>query len=677
MSSMRKLGRAAAIGIAASMVLQASVFAGETEYPIQNMTETEKSADVEDILSGMSLDEKISQMIIPAIRSWDGNKVTDLNEARQLKEALNRHQYGGIILFGDNVTGTGQVVRLVSDLQENNLENEDVSTHIPYLTPVDQEGGIVSRLTTGTRMTGSMAIGATGTYAAQNARLTGEIIGEEMKAVGFNVDFAPDIDVNSNPANPVIGTRSFSDDPDTVSALSAAYAEGLAENNIVATYKHFPGHGDTGTDSHIGTATVEKTYDELQECDLIPFKAAIDNGADMIMTAHITLPLVDDEVTFGDGKTTGYYPATMSKKLITDILRGDLGFDGVVVTDALEMDAIRTAKLVPGEEGSVEYGVGIAEKVINAGVDILLIPTDLMNKEAAAYYDDYISGISELVEDGTIPGERIDESVTRILELKEEYGILDPEEVVTDQDEAVRNAEKIVGSDEHHAVEMEIARQAVTMLKNDDDVLPLSDSLSDIVILGRMSGEENTINYAVDNLRADGWIGRDTDITVDYYYQSNDDGSYTFHYSDETKEAVKKAGTVIMLSCTYGSSVLDKGAAQYEAISTVIEDTHAAGGKFVLLSDNLPYDAARYQDADAIILAYMAAGLTMDPAKPEAEGADRMAYNANVIAALETIFGGNKCTGTLPVNVPAVEEKEDGTAVYTDSLLYERGFGLE
>ncbi|MCR4658586.1 MAG: hypothetical protein K5770_20500, partial [Lachnospiraceae bacterium] len=183
------------------------------------------------VIDGMSMDEKISQMIIPAFRTWDEENVTDLNDFPELEEALKKHQYGGIILFGPNISGTEQVTRLLDDLQNNNRESENASVHIPYLTAVDEEGGIVIRLNSGTRMTGNMAIGAT-PDAAENAEKTGEVIGEELAAVGFNTDFAPDIDVNNNPANPVIGTRSFSDDPAVVTELGQAYADGLMKSNI-------------------------------------------------------------------------------------------------------------------------------------------------------------------------------------------------------------------------------------------------------------------------------------------------------------------------------------------------------------------------------------------------------------------------------------------------------------
>ncbi len=627
---------------------------------------------IDRITSKMSMDEKISQMIIPAIRTWDEENVTDLSAVPELKEALSRHQYGGIILFGANITGAEQVTRLLDDLQKNNLEIQGVSSHIPYLTPVDEEGGIVIRLSTGTRMTGNMAIGAT-PNAAENAETTGRILGEELAAVGFNADFAPDIDVNNNPANPVIGTRSFSDDPNLVSELGVSYSKGLSYSNIIATYKHYPGHGDTGTDSHIGTASVEKTYDELLTTELVPFKNAIESGADMIMTAHITYPLIDEEKIFGDG-TKGYYPATMSGKMITDILRTDLGYSGVVVTDALEMKAIDTAGLVPGEEGSAEYKINVAREVINAGVDILLIPTDLNNAEAAAFYDEYISGIAAKVEAGEISKERIDESVKRILMLKAKYGILDINGSGTTAesiDERVAGAKETVGSKAHHDTEMEIARQVITVAKNDEKTLPLTNGSMKILFLGRLQGDSVAIDYAINELKNNGYINSDSDISVDFYYDSSADDK--LHYTDEMKEKISQADVVIGFSYASGSSILDNENPQNIALWSAIEDTHKAGGKFILISENLPYDAATYNDADAIVLAYLGSGLGIDPTRDAESSQGMPARNANVVAAIETVFGANSPKGHLPVNVPVVEKQRDGSLKFGTDYLYERG----
>ena len=542
-------------------------------------------------------------------------------------------------------------------------------------------------------MTGNMAIGATGTNAADNAFNTGKVIGEELKALGFNINFAPDIDVNNNPANPVIGTRSFSDDAKQVAILGTAYSRGLAENQIIATYKHFPGHGDTSTDSHIGTPSVEKTYEQIKETELIPFAEAIRDGADLIMTAHITYPQIDEEKVFGDGKTKGYYPATMSRKMITDILRSDMGYEGVVVTDALEMDAIRTAGLVPGELDSTEYRINIAQEVINAGVDILLLPRDMTDADAVKFYDDYIAGLAEKVKNGSIDEKRIDESVLRILNLKDKYGILDTDITGEGLDQVIAEAEEQVGSEEHHKKEMEIARQAVTLVKNEDGILPVKGNNKHIVILGRNADDNMTIAYTIQKLQDAGVIDRDakienlvtgktvgvndtdTKITIEYYFEPS--GKETqLYYTEKLKQAISEADVVIGLTKTFNLTALGEESAQYQGIRNAISDTHAASGKFILISDNLPYDAARYQDADAIILSYMGSGLDLDPTARADGSANQQAFNANVVAALQMIFGEGKPQGILPVNIPKIEEDKEKGLAYTDEILYERGFGI-
>lgn len=660
---------AAAAGSAVSAVPGAE----DTEAAVD---EAALAAEADRILGGMSMDEKISQMIIPAIRTWDEQDVTDLGQVPALAEALRRHQYGGIILFSGNVIGNGQTAKLIADLQANNAQIEGVSTSIPYFMPVDEEGGIVVRLGTGTRMTGNMAIGATGDRAKDNALATGIVLGEEMAALGFNVDFAPDVDVNNNPANPVIGTRSFSDDPQLVAELGEAFARGLAQNHIIATYKHFPGHGDTSVDSHIGTPSVDKTYEELRETELVPFESAIKNGADMIMTAHITYPAIDEEQTYGDGVTKGFYPATMSQKMITEILRGDMGYDGVVVTDAMEMGAIDAAGLVPGEQGSLEYHVNVAEKVINAGVDILLIPMDLNSAARADSYDQYIAALAEMTADGRISETRIDESVRRILRLKLKYGILEagaePAQNDPVQDSSALTIES-VGSDAHHLKEMEIARQAVTVVRNEGQTLPAVTSGKKIVLLGRQVDDIPALNYYVQLLQEEGALAADAQITIETYLDTSGEET-VLRYTDEMRQAIQDADLVVGMTRTDILDALAAGAPQYEGIHRAIEDTHAGGGSFVLLSENLPYDAARFQDADAIVLAYMGSGL-MDPTEGGTAGR-QLAGNANVPAALETIFGFNEPAGRLPVNVPVIESREDGTLSYGSDILYERGFGL-
>lgn len=295
---------------------QTSSFLSENlQYQSDKNGYIEQEILLNQIIKDMTLEEKVSQMIIPAFRTWNDVDVTDINDFPEIKEALTRHPYGGIILFGWNITGTEQTVRLLHELQKNNLRVSGVSRHIPYLTLIDEEGGRVVRLKSGTRLTGNMALGAT-REPLKNAELSGEIISREIASLGFNVNLAPVIDINNNPANPVIGIRSFSDNPETVAKLGVSYARGLQKNNVIATFKHYPGHGDTMTDSHVGMPSVARNYEDFLKNELIPYSLAVENGAEMIMTAHITYPLIDDLYTYGDGVTRGYYPATMSSKMI-------------------------------------------------------------------------------------------------------------------------------------------------------------------------------------------------------------------------------------------------------------------------------------------------------------------------------------------------------------------------
>ncbi|MBQ9003397.1 MAG: hypothetical protein IJ087_16230, partial [Eggerthellaceae bacterium] len=531
-----------------------------------------------------------------------------------------------------------------------------------------------------------------------NALATGKVIGEELAAAGFNVDFAPDIDVNSNPANPVIGTRSFSDDPQAVADLGAAFADGLSESGVIATYKHFPGHGDTGTDSHLGVSAVTKTLDGLAACDLVPFRNAIANGADLVMTAHITLPEIDDEVEFADG-TKGHYPATMSAKALTGVLRTEMGYDGVVITDALEMGALYAVPLVAGggdtekaRADSAEYGANLAVKVIEAGGDLLLMPKDLTGDSAVRYYDNYIAALVEKAQADPAFAARIDESVTRVLEMKERHGILDLDAGGDEVDQKVANAEEEIGSPAHRAVESCIAREAVTLLKNEGCALPLSGHGGNTVVFARDSDHVATVEYAVSRMQAAGLVdenarvvnlesgtatGSDssgTRITIGFY-RDYPAGGAVVHYTDEMKEAVASADAVVALSINYNLAALQPTADQYLGVTQVMSDAHAVGAPFVLLSSNLPYDAARYQGADAIMCSYMAAGLDDDPT--DAAG-NLVAYNANVVAALVSMFGAFAPTGTLPVSIPAIELAPDGAASYsTGEALYSRGFGLD
>ena len=348
---------------------------------------TESTA--EQYLASMSTEDKISMMIMPAFR-WktdsEGNRTNVTEITDDITETLQKHSYAGVILFSQNTETNAGTTRFVDALQKANAAGGD---RPQLLISTDQEGGNVTRLTQGTMTPGNMALGA-----INDVNITKEIaalMGKEMTAVGINADFAPDVDVNNNPANPVIGVRAFSDDAQTVAQHGSAFVEALNGTGVISTLKHFPGHGDTSTDSHTGLPSIDKTYEQLKQNELIPFQACISAGAQMIMTAHIVYPQIETETYVS--KLTGdtiNLPATLSKTIITDILRGDMGFDGVVATDAMEMDAI--AKHFDKYDA--------ARLAIDAGVDILLMPVEMRSKDGFAEMDRYITTLAQQADNG-------------------------------------------------------------------------------------------------------------------------------------------------------------------------------------------------------------------------------------------------------------------------------------
>ena len=364
-----------------------------------------------EIVSKMTIEEKVGQMLMPDFRNWNGSGFTVMND--EVKGVIEKYHLGGVILFAENVKGTEQTTRLVDGLQQ-------ASPKIPLLITIDQEGGIVRRLQTGTGMPGNMALGAT--RSTDLSYKVGNVIGRELNALGINVNFGPDLDVNINPANPVIGVRSFGSDPKMVSDLGVAYIKGVQAAGVAATGKHFPGHGDTATDSHLGLPIVTHDIDTLNKVDLVPFKAAIASGVDAIMTAHVAFPAVDDTkvISKKDG-TLVNLPATLSKKVLTGLLRTELGFKGVISTDALNMQAI-------ADHFGPEESVIMA---INAGTDIALMPAMVQNTDQIANLDKVYNAVVNAVKTNVIPESRTTESATRLITLKIKRGIYDPTGSIT------------------------------------------------------------------------------------------------------------------------------------------------------------------------------------------------------------------------------------------------------
>ena len=354
--------------------------------------------EVEAQLQKMTLREKVGQLFYIRLESLDPSiewttyddlasiKVLEVTE--NMKHVNENYPVGGIILYAWNIEDEAQLARIIPQVRALNGH--------PLLC-IDEEGGRVSRIANNPNFNvkkyeSMAAIGATGD--PQNAYECGNTIGTYLKHYGFDIDFAPVADVNTNPENVVIGPRAFSDDPAVAAPMVVNYLQGLKDAGITGCIKHFPGHGDTKADTHYGYASTQKTWEEMLDCEMVTFKAGIKWGCQLIMTAHIGTP----KVTGSD------VPSTMSPIILQDKLRGELGYQNIIITDAMEMGAITQ------QYTSAEAAVGS----LKAGVDIVLGPR---------YFTKAFDAVMAAVNNGTISEERINQSVRRILKLKKERAV--------------------------------------------------------------------------------------------------------------------------------------------------------------------------------------------------------------------------------------------------------------
>lgn len=354
----------------------------------QTMSQEELNKQkAEDILSDMTIEEKINQMFIVTPESLTGTGQV-IAAGDTTKNAIKNHPVGGIIYFSQNFTGEEETKTMISNTKKFASEY----CKVPMFISVDEEGGTVARLgNNGTinvpRYDNMSVIGKTGDTS--KAYEVGRGIGQYLSEYGFNLDFAPVADVLTNSANLVVKDRSFGSDANVVSQMSQNFSKGLNEQGVLSCYKHFPGHGATKEDSHKGFAYVNKSYEQLQQSELIPFVDAINTNADFIMVGHISLPEIIGDDT----------PASVSPVAVNDILKSKLGYKGIIITDSLSMEAL--TNLYQSDE--------IAVRTVKAGVDMLLMPLD---------FEQAYNGLLKAVKSGEISEERIDESVRKILNVK-------------------------------------------------------------------------------------------------------------------------------------------------------------------------------------------------------------------------------------------------------------------
>ncbi|MER8231884.1 glycoside hydrolase family 3 protein [Streptomyces sp. NPDC094049] len=397
------------------------------------------------IIDQMSLAEKVGQLFVMRVYGHSATAPDQADVDANLKEIgvrtaaelIERYHVGGIIYFtwAHNTRDPFQIAELSNGIQQAALAR---GSRVPVLISTDQEHGIVCRVgEPATLLPGAMALGAGRSRA--DARRAAGIAGAELAAIGIRQNYAPVADVNVNPANPVIGVRSFGSDPAAVAGLVTAQVQGYRRAGVAATSKHFPGHGDTAVDSHYGLPTITHTREEWEELDAPPFRAAVAAGIDSIMTAHIVVPALDPSED----------PATLSRPILTGVLRERLGYDGVVVTDALGMEGVRT-----------KYGdERVPVLALKAGVDQLLNPPKL---------DVAWNAVLKAVEDGELTERRLDESILRVLRLKARLGLFRNPYVTR------AGVARVVGNATHLAQADRIAEATTTLLVNEGGFLPLS-----------------------------------------------------------------------------------------------------------------------------------------------------------------------------------------------------------
>jgi beta-N-acetylhexosaminidase len=521
---------------------------------------------VRSTMKRMTTDQKIGQLFVTYAYGTDARTVTEADAAQNLAaygvrtpaEVVDKYGLGGVIYFAwsNNVQDPQQIARLSNGLQRA-AADRDTKVDPPLLISTDQEMGVVVRVgPPATQLPGSMALGATrDPRAAQQAA---QVTGRELRAMGINQNYAPDADVNVDPQNPVIGVRSFSSDPTLVSQLVAAQVTGYEKpghQGVSSTAKHFPGHGDTSTDSHYGLPVIDHTREEWEQLDEPPFRAAVEAGIDSIMTAHIVVPSLDPSED----------PATLSQPILTGLLRERLGYDGVVVTDSLQMEGVRE-----------KYGDDeVAVRAILAGADQLLMPMDM---------DVAYEAVQEAVASGRIPAERLDESVERILRMKYERGVVQ-QPYVTE-----RRVERVVGTPEHQQVAQSITDRTVTAVANPEGALPTQVDGESVLVTG--AGAAPTTALA-DRLAARGAVSQVVETGL-------------------APTAQRQADAVAAASGKDLVVVLTNKAWSNPAQQQLVSQLQATGVPVVVVAVRDPYDAA-YVSPDLPFLAtYSSTAVSME-----------------------------------------------------------------
>jgi len=590
---------------------------------------------IQEIILNLSVKQKIAQLLMLDFRYWGLDEKGDKKEFTQINpevaDIFKNYGLGSIILFRENTKNANQTLNLTQDLQQ--------ASDIPLLIGIDQEGGIVTRLQDGTDMPGNMALGAGDD--TQTTQQVAECIAKELNAVGINLNFAPCVDVNSNQLNPVIGLRSFSSDANLVSKHANAYIRGLEKNNIIANIKHFPGHGNTSIDTHLDLATVNYSKDEIEDIDLKPYADIIKNGVDTIMSAHVTIPALDSSkiITKNGDKIT--VPTTFSKEILTNILRKQLGFDGVLISDALEMKAI-SDRFTP------------EQMIINsilAGIDIPAMAINMHSQNDVKTLDLLLNNLKLEYNSNTTFKNRIEESLARVLKLKNKYNLISKLENLSDKE--IHKQIKNIGTQESQEIEKQASAKAITLLKN-DGTLPFEIEKKNKQRISILDASESRMFSSLKELQK---IKDEIKSSIILHYHKI---GYSTEIDDVLKQIILSSDLTIIQ--TYN---LQKDDSLPENITQFANKNNK---QLVVLATRNPYDIARIPSCKNYLAIYGATDF-------DQTNYQQTVFDVNLKTAMRTIFISQKHhnlfnapTGKLPIDIKNYN---------TNEVIYQLGYSLD
>jgi beta-N-acetylhexosaminidase len=622
---------------------------GSCSYPMdKNRLSQNQGSTYNTTITLNDFERSIAQRLMISLRYFcedglAGNKYcqTPLTQLPQsIAQMMTETEVGGVVLFAENIESHQQVIQLTNDLQQAALQSKLKS---PILIGIDQEGGRVVRLkrNDSTAFSGNMAIGATypqhGVYYAAQV---GKVIASELNSLGINLNFAPDVDININPDNPVINVRSFGENPQRVSELGIAMMDAMQQQNVIATLKHFPGHGNTNIDSHTGLPVVDDDQQVLEKIDLVPFQAAINqSNPGMIMTAHIQYPNLDPSTLENNQGENIVKPATMSHKILTELLRNKMGFKGLIITDALNMAGI-------SHHFDLEDATATS---LMAGADIALMPFKIREPLDINRFKHFVRNVSNKILQNDNAKPLVVKSIQRIVNLKKEFDLTANLYKPLDS-----NIQKEIILD-HKRIEINLAKDSITLLKNS-----VIDNVKTVPLIYKNNSNIHIIVQDTEQLAV---------IKKAFYFSLSLDGRSDFHITHtllseydktETENKIKNSNVTIVFYSERRESAVVKGEVdelvndeqsqemiergRLNALLASLSFAQEQNKKSIVVGMQSPYEMRQFLTfSDAILVAYDAS-IYEDKVTQEYVG-------VTYLVAVNALLGVQKIHGVLPVTL--------------------------